>query len=75
MVSIYENAIKEEKIREYVIDNNYTITIHLVTENAIMFSVSGEYLDQMMSFCKEQFGSCDIVEELSDDFFMCKVKT
>ena len=74
MASIYENVIKEEKIIDYAITNNYSITMYLVTENAIMFTVHEKYLNPMVRFCKEQFGSCDIVEEIGE-IFMCKVKT
>ena len=74
MASIYDNAIKEEKIMKYAQDNNCSVYMQLVTETAIMFTVREKDLETMEKFCKEQFKSCEIVEEI-DDILICKVKT
>lgn len=74
MPSIYDNAVKEQKIMKYAYDNNCSVYMQLVTENAIMFTVREKDLETMKKFCKEQFGSCEVVEEI-ENILMCKVKT
>lgn len=74
MTHIYDNSVKEQKIMKHAQDNNCSVYMQLVTENAIMFTVREKDLETMKKFCKEQFGSWEIVEEI-DDVLMCKVKT
>lgn len=72
--SIYDNAIKEQKIIEHALKNGCHVAMQLVTETAVMFTVHENDLNTMQEFCKKEFGSCDVVEEIGK-FLMCKVKT
>lgn len=74
MAHIYENAIKEQEIMKYSTENHLSVTMQLVTETAVMFTVHERDLEIIQKFCKEHYGSCNVVEDLGD-YLMCKVKT
>lgn len=73
-MGIYKNAVREQEIMKYSIENQLTVAMQLVTENAVMFTVHEKDLETIQKFCKEKYGSCNVVEDLGD-FVMCKVKT
>lgn len=75
MGNIYTNMDREQKIIKHALNNHLAVTMQLVTENAIMFTVLEKDLEPMKKFCEEQFElECNVVEDLGD-FVMCKVKT
>lgn len=55
-------------------ENCLSVGMQLVTKNAVMFTVHEKDLETIQKYCKEQYGSCDVVEYLGD-YLMCKVKT
>lgn len=73
-MSIYENAVKEQEIMKYSRENHLSVAMQLVTETVVMFTVHERDLETIQNFCKEKYGSCNVVEDLGD-YVMCKVKT
>lgn len=73
-MSIYENAVKEQEIMKYSNENQLSVAMQLVTENVVMFTVHENDLETIQKFCKEKYGTCNVVEDLGD-YVMCKVKT
>ncbi len=71
-MGVYHNIQRELAILKYASENGYRVASQFVDGSKVMFTVDEDHLEPMKKFCIDNYGSCEIVEEVGS-VIMCRV--
>lgn len=73
MGDLYTNMKREIDILRHAAFNNYNVVSQFVDGSKVMFTVDEKDLPAMNEFCLDEFGSCEVVEQIGS-VMMCRVE-